>query len=426
MFTAADLDELNRRGDAELDFLITKMADSLGGVQAAARLFKHALLKERLSVEVFQALLRQQLITPPIADFFLRRQELPSLPWVNRDQIQAGGQFFRRRGLVTFIGLAFASLPCCYCWNIEATILDTTGRLSERRSIPRRIPETAQFVLDIGTTDAFVPGGVGIQAAHKIRLLHALVRYMLLRDPNAASSNGSSDHAGHILPWRSNTLGAPISQEFLAATLLTFHYVTLRSMARLGLKLCDEEKRDYIHRWNTAGWFLGIESATLEKLRTADDAAQLYQLVMMRRRQRTPQAHALSATLLAYVRDNVIEAVSGGGLNPLALVPRVLTRYLSGKETCAALSMRLTLADRVLYLPIVLGTRLIGWLDNFRLFQSLTRRMTLYAASHLWRFVHPHEQAVPLMIIECNNEERPRPKAVFVHDDLATAWRMTA
>ncbi len=422
MFTAAELDELNACGDAELDPLVTAMADHLGGVNAAARLFKHALLEERLSVEMLDVLLRENLITQPIVDFFRARQTLPALAWLNREQIHAGGEFFRRRGLVTFIGLAFASLPACYCWNIEAMVLDTTGRLAQRHNIPRRIPETAQFVLDIGTAEAFIPGGIGIQAAHKIRLLHALIRYLLLGDPNAAASKDSNTHSGPIPRWQPQKVGAPISQEFLAATLLTFHYVVLHSMERLCMKLSEAEKRDYLQRWNVAGWLLGIEPRTLEKLQSMDEAVQLYQLVMTRRRATTANGRALSATLLRYMRDNLIEQVLGGILNPLTLVPRVLTRYLSGKETSAALELRLTLLDRLFYIPIVLGTRFIGWLDNFPLFQSITRCMTRYAASHLWRLVHASKR--PAAVVVAHDNERPRPTAVFVHPDLAAAWRI--
>jgi hypothetical protein len=274
-------------------------------------------------------------------------------------------------------------------------------------------------VLDIGTADAFVPGGVGIQAANKIRLLHSLIRYMLVRDPNAASTRKTDP----IPPWQPDKLGIPISQEFLAATLLTFHYVILQCMERLCLKLTEAEKCAYMQRWNAAGWFLGIETATLEKLKTMDDGKQLYDLVMARRRQTTEHGHALSATLLKYVRNNIIEGVSGGILNPLLLVPRVLTRYLSGRETSAALSMELSFLDALLYLPIVIGTRSIGYLDNFPAFQSITRSMTLYAARHIWRFAHPH--SVPMAEIESGNGERSRPTAVFAHDDLAAAWGMT-
>ena len=159
----------------------------------------------------------------------------------------------------------------------------------------------------------------------------------------------------------------------------------------------------------------------LERLRTMGDCAQLYQLVMTRRREPTVQAHALSATLLRYVRINIIESVSGGIFNPLTLVPRILTRYLSGKETCAALSMRLRVLDRVLYFPIVLGTRLVGWLDNFPLFQTLTRQIIRYAATHIWRLVHPQALAdVPPMA--AGNTDGRRREIVRVHPDLAAAW----
>ena len=55
MFTAVDLDQLNQRGDDELDSLVTDMADSLGGAQSAALLFRRLLAAERLPLDTASA-----------------------------------------------------------------------------------------------------------------------------------------------------------------------------------------------------------------------------------------------------------------------------------------------------------------------------------------------------------------------------------
>ena len=84
----------------------------------------------------------------------------------------------------------------------------------------------------------------------------------------------------------------------------------------------------------------------------------------------------------------MIEGVFGKSLNPLTHTPRVLTRYLSGRTTAEALSLKLNTVDYLLYLPIVWGTKLVGFLDNYRIFQRVTTALTAYAARHLWQFTH--------------------------------------
>ena len=410
MFSADELERLNERGDPELDALVIALAEQSNGVKTVAALFKQVQQCERLSSEIIESLREQGLFSDALTEFFEQRSRVPKLPWIVPQQIAAGGEFFRKRGLMTFVGLAFASLPSCYCWSIEAEVLTTTGRLAQSKRIARRIPETAQLVLDVGRSDGFADNGVAIQAAHKIRLMHSTIRYMLLTDPAAASVNPDRDK---LKRWDRDKLGVPISQEFLAATLLSFHYVVLQSMQKLSMRLDAADVTGYLHLWNLTGWFIGIEESTLAKLVTMDDAQQLYSLEMSRRRKQTESAHRLSSTLINYTTNNVIEGVFGKSLNPLTHTPRVLTRYLSGRTTADALSLKFSTVDYLLYLPIVWGTKLVGFLDNYRVFQRVTTALTAYAARHLWQFTHEDNKRARSV------DEDP---LVYIPEEHASTW----
>lgn len=408
---------LAQEGDEELDPMLTAWADQDGMVPLVARLFKAVHLAERLDTDVLSRLHADGLLNDELLAFFQARHQLPDLPWINHDQIVQGGEFFRERGLMTFVGLAFASLPACYCWDTEARVLTTTGRLSQPGRIPRRIPETAQFVLDIGTRDAFEPGGVGIAAANKIRLMHACIRYLLLRDPAAASVDPNRNR---LDPWDESRFGPPISQAFLTATLLTFHQLILTSLQKLSLHIHTDQAEAYLHRWNVAGWFIGVKEDTLVQLATQTQAQHVEDLVMEEWRNKTVSGQDLSTTLIHYIRNNIIEGATLGMWNPLVVVPPVLTRYLSGKQTAQALNLRLNLLQKLAYFPVILFTRVVGFLDNFRLFRRMTVALTRYAARHLWGFVKKEQEQLPDQVAA----QPTRFRGVQVPDEFSDVWRL--
>ena len=89
--------------------------------------------------------------------------------------------------------------------------------------------------------------GKGYITAKKVRFLHASMRYMLLQ-PDSFKPWGSKDQpqtfAEHLsqvqTPWDQEKLGAPINQEDLAYTLLTFGLVIPQGLEKWGLPLCRE------------------------------------------------------------------------------------------------------------------------------------------------------------------------------------------
>jgi hypothetical protein len=113
-----------------------------------------------------------------------------------------------------------------------------------------------------------------------VRKIHATVRNLILRGPPGAMANApggapaarrvtpplariapgdSMAAALHVLGWDVGERGIPSNQEELAYTLLTFSHVFLRSMNALDIRFSDQEREDYLHAWNVAGHFLGLQ-----------------------------------------------------------------------------------------------------------------------------------------------------------------------
>jgi len=149
------------------------------------------------------------------------------------------------------------------------------------------------------------PGGSGIAQVLKVRLIHATVRNLILRGSptmaaaamrfaDAASVTGvipplasiqptdSMNHALYVHGWDLRGCALPNNQEELAYTLLTFSYVFLRSLRRLGIPFTPAEEEDYLHAWNVAGHFLGIRRDLM--VETMDEAGALFARMQARGR----------------------------------------------------------------------------------------------------------------------------------------------
>ena len=98
--------------------------------------------------------------------------------------------------------------------------------------------------------DSLFDGGDGWKAALHVRVLHAKVRRRLMQ------RQGSKR-------WNVESLGVPINQEDMAATLLAFSINTLYGVEFIaGAQLSRQEQLDYLALWRYIGWLLGVPTAT--------------------------------------------------------------------------------------------------------------------------------------------------------------------
>jgi hypothetical protein len=217
-------------------------------------------------------------IGEPLRRYLAAAQPLP--PWADRDRIARAEKIFMDYGALSVTILFCASLPECYVVPDLAAVLHATGQLEERTE--HRIRTTGAMVFPVMMEGGLTrPEGSGIAQILKVRLIHATVRNLILRGspedalaalrcPNDADGgvliprlariqpSDSMQRALHVHGWDLRLCTIPNDQGELAYTLLTFSYVFLRGLRRLGIPLTAREEEDYLHVWNVAGHFLGI------------------------------------------------------------------------------------------------------------------------------------------------------------------------
>jgi hypothetical protein len=241
-------------------------------------------------------------IAAPLEKYVSAAQPLP--PWADADRIARAEQTFMDYGALSVTMLFCASLPECYVVPDLAAVLHATGQLEDRAD--HRIRTTGAMIFPVMMTGGLtLPQGSGIAQILKVRLIHAMVRNLILRGsptdavaalrsasaaqgavlipPLAQAQAGDSmGHALHVHGWDLKACALPNNQEELAYTLLTFSYVFLRAMRRLGIAFTTSQEEDYLHAWNVAGYFLGIRRELM--VDTMDQAAALFARMQARGR----------------------------------------------------------------------------------------------------------------------------------------------
>ena len=405
------LDELRGIGDPEADDLVAALTAErdvdglLAVLRDLIRIPDPDELARALEKHGIEAVLRER-----CAAFIRDTRQLPA--WADPALIERGEALFREHTFLAFVCLGCASLPACYCWAFEARILATTGRLTS--DVPRRIPETAQMVLDVmgvGGLRCDAAGvGPGVSAAQKIRLMHAAIRRSLSFGREQALSAESLESLARSDDWLATFVYAAsaeevsatrergdINQEQLAATLMTFSYVILNGYRRLGVRLDDADERAYLHAWNVVGHLLGMDRRILEALSSYAAAQSLFDKLMQRNCRASDDGKALTRALLDYMRSNTRR------VSPLWYAlgadhfPRLVMSKLVHPATAEALALVPGLLGRIQRVPLWWGLRLLGWLKNFAALQRLAERLFMVLSRHMWdwRVESPLEVRAP-------------------------------
>lgn len=239
--------------------------------------------------------------------YFHETEALP--PWADVKRIHRAQQLFADHGVQVVFGLFCSSLPQSYAAANGALVLTETGAMVGR--VHERIFETAQFLFDVLDVGGLDPNGRGIRSAQRVRLMHAGVRKLIL--------------ASTKMPWDRAKLGAPINQEDLAGTLMTFSIVTFDAIRRLGVETTDEEGDDWMHLWAVIGHFLGVDPSLVPN--GLEDARALMDAIRERQWAESPQGRKLAAALVGMMQE-FFTRNHFKGLTP------TLVRFLAGDQ-CA-------------------------------------------------------------------------------------------
>lgn len=280
-------------------------------------------------------------VAAALEDYAARARVLPD--WADPDKIARAERLFMDMSMLSCTLLFCASLPECYVLPDLAAVLQVSGQLEQHTDY--RVRSTAAMIFPVmmrgGLTD---PAGGGVAQAIKVRLIHATIRHLILHGSPAQAQAGApvarSAPRGPGLyqtlyahGWNCAELGLPCNQQELAYTLLTFNYVFLMGLRRLGLGLARADEEAYLHTWNVLGHVLGIErglmAETMDEARALFDAAQSLAPGQARRPDPRPAlAGALMRTMQRYI--------------PLRLLkpfPVLLTRHLCGQPVSGDLGL---------------------------------------------------------------------------------------
>lgn len=273
MLTDAILDAARLRGDALADDTVAAVFKA-GDTAAVARLLSTLMRDDQAPGH----------LAPAVAEYL---QQTGGSIERGPELAAAGERIFAEHGPEVMMLLCCYSLPSSYAARKGVQVLHRTAYLAKRPN--RRLFETAQFIVDVLSPGGLGPGGRGVRTAQKVRLMHAAIRHLILSD--AAS------------PWDVMELGVPINQEDLLGTLMTFTWLILDGLARLGIELTPRDRQSFLETWLVVGGLMGIEPALLP--RTVADAKAVTELIERRQVAASPQGQEMTAALLGMMQTNM-------------------------------------------------------------------------------------------------------------------------
>lgn len=341
------LDEARRRHGRLADDFVAAMwrGDPLADAFAA----DVALLGHGRALRMLRTACRRGIDAVPEAPDSLRAlvaavDDVPD--WVDVAAIEAGTRDVARYSMQAGIVLGAASLVNGYANATASRPLEFTGRYVENPGA--RTIEVGSWLVAINRPGGLERHSEGIELTVRVRVIHALVRASLDRDPRW-------DHAA----W-----GLPIPQSYLAYTLVEFALIPLRALRRIGAAYLPHEEAATYARWRYLGHVLGIDPALLP--RDAAEQERIEDLYLLTR----PPVDDYCRDLVAGInREFLVPEVAQalpGPMRRLAphLAPRLvaaLERLFLGDDIADELAVprtRLLVLLRALLPPLALLNRL--------------------------------------------------------------------
>ncbi len=306
------LDGLRRAGDPVADAVVAAYFAERTSMHPKG-LIGHIVRHERMATEDR---------SKAVDDYLHDTPALP--PWADVAQIQAGEDVFMEWGLLISLVHYYASLPSMYAVGRGVRVLHLTARLATDTG--RRIHETAQLIVNVMSPGGLVVGAAGYEAARRVRLMHAAVRYLILHDPSVAQTCDPSVIGPH---WCADW-GVPINQEDLLATLMSFTWVVFQALERAGVRISDRDASCYLHTWNVAGYFLGIDPEALPV--DLNSASHLWRAITRRQFAATDEGVEMTSALVRLLQRRMPR-----GLHAL---PPAQIRYFAGDDVADVLGLR--------------------------------------------------------------------------------------
>ncbi|CAN7577915.1 oxygenase MpaB family protein [Acidovorax sp. LjRoot117] len=319
-------------------------------------------------------------------------QVLPD--WADARQIERAEKLFMEHGALSCILLFCASLPECYVIPDLSAVLHTAGQLEQNTEY--RIRSTAAMIFPVMMHGGLSERGAGVAQVLKVRLIHATIRNLILHgSPQRAVDHLKAGDASAIAPtplpanggrgvtmfqmlhargWDVADDGLPCNQEELAYTLLTFGYVFLRSLHKLGIGLPRHEEEAYLHAWNVVGHVLGIERSLMVDTM---EQGQVLMAQMQARGRADPISPDPRPALGQALMQTMAKALPWDIVKPF---PQLMTRYLCGRDTASDLGLTQPVpwSSALLFWVVLIAARVLDAvvrlaMPRFSIVRALTR-----------------------------------------------------
>ncbi|PWL31827.1 MAG: DUF2236 domain-containing protein [Roseivirga sp. XM-24bin3] len=243
---------------------------------------------------------------------------------LSESDLKLGQQFFNKHASDIMLLLGMLSLPYCYAAANGAEVLVRSKRILEEPE--KRLLETAEFVFNVCSRNAFSAKGRALSDILKIRLMHAAARWYAL----------------HTTEWNASELGQPVNQEDMAGTNLSFSLIVIRGLKKLGKSVSVEEAFGYINYWNLIGDLLGVNQALLPK--SNREAYILERNIREGQFRQSESGLRLTKSLLRYFETATLDT-------PLKGRSKTLVAYLLGDRVSGLLGLQNSLDEKVLFQP---------------------------------------------------------------------------
>jgi hypothetical protein len=309
------LDGLRWAGDPSADAVIDELARA-EQIRAVSGVLRHVTYNDQPVPEELPLSIGRWLETS---------RELPG--WVDRDRLERGCTVVIEHGPQVCVALATASLVYCYAGYPGVKALTFSRRLGQ--DADRRVGETAQFVLAVMAPGSLHPGGRGIRKIQKVRLLHAAIRHLVTRSGR----------------WDAPADGLPICQEDLVGTLMSFSWIVVDALRKLGVRVDDREAEDYHYRWRAIGEMLGIDPVAIPV--DLAQAAELTRTIAERNHRASEEGVLMTRALFDLHANSLPLGFEGAA--------PALTRFLLGDEVCTLVGLPRTRWDKAMGWPAGVG-----------------------------------------------------------------------
>lgn len=301
---------MRRVGDPLADPIIKEIFEG-GDIETVRRLLRHLVDNDHpLDVPERTA----QDLGPEVVKHLERYFALSDaeLPEMDAERIVAGERVFAQHGPEILMILGCYSLPASYAARKGVQVLAQTGQLESHTK--RRLFETTQMVVDVlkpgglSLADSAHNHGKGVRSAQKVRLMHAAIRHMIL------------DRGGES--WV-DQFDVPINQEDIAGTLMTFSWIVLDGLERIGARLSDDEREAYLYAWRSIGPIMGLRAELIPS--TVAEADELTHIIQRRQIAPSQAGDAMAAALVEMMRDMLHTSMLRG--LPPTLIRFFLRKY---------------------------------------------------------------------------------------------------